>query len=194
MKILIACETSGTVRNAFRERGHDAWSCDVLPSVEDSSYHYQRPLEDIMTYGPYGWEMLVAHPPCTFLCSSGLFRTTRGERPQWKTDEALAFVRYIMDLDIPKICIENPVGCISTRIRKPDQYINPYLFGENASKKTGLWLKGLPLLKPTIHCEPEYYACGRKSCRHAEKYESREQCPKCRKPLLPRWGNQTPSG
>lgn len=169
MRILVACEFSGVVREAFRRRGHDAWSCDLLPAEDGSRYHYQGDVseiikEDIDPSGgvwSYWWDLMIAHPPCQYLSSSGLHWNKRVEGRQEKTDIALDFVRILLDAPIEKIALENPVGCISTNIRPPDQYIQPWQFGENASKKTGLWLKNLPLLVPTRMVQPNengYYA------------------------------------
>lgn len=141
MRILIGCELSGIVRDAFRNKGHEAFSCDIEPADDKSPYHIQSDLLDVI-YDH--WDMMIAHPPCTYLCSSGLhWNTKRPEREQL-TKEAVVFFLRCWEAPIPKICIENPVGCMSTILRKPDQYIQPYEFGEDASKKTCLWLKGLP--------------------------------------------------
>ena len=156
MKILIACESSGIVREAFARYGHDATSCDFLPS-EVPGKHYQGDVFDIIGDG---FDLMIAHPPCTYLSVSGMHWTTRGLRDPKLTEDALEFVRLLMEVDIPLICIENPVSVISTRIRKPDQIIQPYQFGEDASKKTCLWLKGLPLLKPTKFVEPRIVIGG----------------------------------
>jgi hypothetical protein len=145
MRVLIACEYSGTVRDAFIERGHDAMSCDLLPT-DSPGPHYCGDVFDIVGDG---WDLMIAHPPCTYLSVSGMHWTTRGIRPQHLTDDALEFVRRLMDAQIGTICIENPVSIISTRIRKPDQIIQPWQFGHDASKKTCLWLKNLPLLTHT---------------------------------------------
>lgn len=175
MKILIACETSGVIRRAFRKAGHFAMSCDLRPCQDNSPYHYQ---DDVRNVLHLGWDMMIAHPDCTYLCSSGMHWTTRGLRDPKLTEDAVDFFRFLLEYEsIPRRCIENPVGCISTRIRKPDQYIQPYQFGEDASKKTGLWLVNLPNLIPTKYIEPRWvFPNGRDS-----------------KPL-PRWGNQTDSG
>ena len=145
MRVLIACEYSGAVRDAFRARGHDAMSCDLLPTDVDGP-HYQGDVFDVIGNG---WDLMIAHPPCTYLCSSGLHWNGRVEGRAAKTEDALAFVRALFDAPIPRIAIENPVGCIGTRIRKADQTIQPHQFGDDASKATCLWLKGLPLLTPT---------------------------------------------
>lgn len=145
MRVLVACEFSGIVREAFRERGHDAWSCDLLPTTQPG----QHLMGDVLGVLEDGWDLMIAHPPCTYLCSSGLHWNTRVPGRQEKTEEALAFVEALLSAPIPKIALENPVGCISTRIRKPDQKIQPYEYGHDASKTTCLWLKGLPPLQPT---------------------------------------------
>lgn len=141
MKVLVACESSGNVRDAFLSKGHDAWSCDLLEG--NSSRHIVGPVEDILYDG---WDLLIAHPPCTYLSVSGMHWTKRGLRDPKLTEDALEFVRLLMNAPIKKKCIENPVSVISTRIRKPDQIIQPYEFGHDASKRTCLWLENLPLL------------------------------------------------
>ena len=146
MNILIACERSGKVREAFRKLGHEAWSCDVEEADDNSIYHFKCKVEEVVDRP---WDMMIAFPPCTYLCSSGLHWNKRVEGRQAQTEEALSFVRYLMDADIPRIAIENPIGCISTKIRPPDQYIQPWEFGHDAQKKTCLWLLGLPELRPT---------------------------------------------
>jgi hypothetical protein len=152
MKILVACEFSGAVRDAFSSRGWHAVSCDLEPS-ETPGNHYVGDVRDILGDG---WDLLIAFPPCTYLCSSGLHWTTRGLRDPQLTEGALAFVRMLMDAPVPRIAIENPIGCISTRIRKPDQIIQPWMFGHPESKSTCLWLRGLPKLTPTnILTKPE---------------------------------------
>lgn len=145
MRVLVACEYSGKVRDAFRALGHDAMSCDFLPTDEEGPHH-QGDVREVINDG---WDLMIAHPPCTYLASSGLHWNKKRPERAALTEEALDFVRFLMDAPIPRIAIENPVGCISTRIRKPDQIIQPWQFGENASKSTCLWLKGLPKLKPT---------------------------------------------
>lgn len=145
MKVLIACEYSGVVRDAFLKRGHDAMSCDLLPT-DVPGPHYQGDVFDIINDG---WDLMVAHPPCTYLSVSGMHWTTRGLRDPQLTEDALAFVRRLMAAPVERIAIENPVSVISSRIRKPDQIIQPWWFGHDASKKTCLWLKNLPPLTPT---------------------------------------------
>jgi len=142
MRVLIACEYSGAVRDAFLARGHDALSCDLLPS-ETPGPHYQGPVQDILGDG---WDLMVAHPPCTHLAVSGA-RWFAGK--QAEQAEALAFVRLLLAAPIARIALENPVSVISSRIRKPDQVIQPWQFGHEATKTTCLWLKGLPHLTPT---------------------------------------------
>jgi hypothetical protein len=145
MKILVACEYSGAVRDAFIALGHEAMSCDLLPTDVDGPHHQGNVFDVIED----GWDLMVAHPPCTYLSVSGMHWTTRGLRDPKLTEDALQFVRDLMDAPIERIAIENPVSVISTRIRKPDQIIQPWWFGDDASKKTCLWLKNLPLLTPT---------------------------------------------
>ena len=142
MKVLVACEYSGTVRDAFAKKGHEALSCDLL-ATDKPGKHYQGNVFDIINDG---WDLMIAHPPCTHLAVSGA---------RWFKDkvieqaEALDFVRGLMNADIDRICIENPVSIISSRIRKPDQTIQPWQFGHGETKRTCLWLKGLPKLAPT---------------------------------------------
>jgi hypothetical protein len=162
LRVLVACEFSGIVRDAFATLGHDAWSCDLLPS-ETKGQHIQ---DDILTSleRDCRWDLMIAHPPCTHLAVSGA---------RWFKDKvleqsrALDFVRALLNAPIPKIALENPVSIISNRIRKPDQIIQPWQFGHPEAKKTCLWLKGLPLLKPTRTLK---------------------------KPASGVWNNQTPSG
>jgi hypothetical protein len=145
MRILVACEYSGAVRDAFIALGHEAMSCDLLPTDVDGP-HYKGNVFDVVGNG---WDLMVAHPPCTYLSVSGMHWTTRGLRDPKLTEDALQFVRDLMDAPIERIAIENPISVISSRIRKPDQIIQPWWFGHDASKKTCLWLKNLPLLTPT---------------------------------------------
>lgn len=166
MRVLIACEYSGTVREAFRAKGHEAMSCDLLPS-EQPGPHYQGDVRDLLGQG---WDLLIAHPPCTFLSVSGMHWTARGLRDPKLTEDALDFVRLLLAAPVPRIALENPVSVISSRLRKPDQTVQPYHFGHDASKATCLWLKNLPPLTPTGFVEPRMVD-GRK-----------------------RWGNQTDSG
>ena len=151
MKILIACEYSGIVRDAFTRKGHDAMSCDILPT-ESEGKHYQGDIFDVL-YDD--WDMMIAHPPCTHLAVSGARWFTEGKKPWSLQVEALDFVRKLLDAPINKIALENPVSVISTKIRKPNQIIQPFEYGHNVSKKTCLWLKNLPNLKSTKIVEPE---------------------------------------
>lgn len=146
-RVLVACEYSGVVREAFRSRGHQAFSCDLLNS--NSSYHHQGDVRDLL--GQH-WDLMIAHPPCTHLAVSGARHFKNKQKEQ---AEALDFVQLLMDAPIAQIAIENPVSVISSKIRKPDQIVHPYMFGDPVKKKTCLWLKGLPNLKPTEEVEPE---------------------------------------
>lgn len=144
MRVLVACEFSGVVREAFRKRGHDAWSCDLLRAEDGSEFHIQGRVENHLF--DEAWDLMIAHPPCTHLAVSGArwFKEKREEQ-----EAALQFVRDLMAAPIPRIAIENPVSVISSRIRKPDQIIQPWQFGHGETKATCLWLKGLPKLIPT---------------------------------------------
>jgi len=177
MRVLIACEYSGRTRNAFAALGHDVISADFEPAEDGSPYHYQGDCFDLIKDQEF--DLMIAHPPCTYLSVSGLHWNKRGVlvdgRPRAElTEEALDFVRRLMDAPIPRIAIENPVSCISSRIRKPDQIIQPWQFGEDASKATCLWLKNLPLLTPTKIIEGREVVHNGKTVR--------------------RWANQTDSG
>jgi hypothetical protein len=145
MKVLVACEYSGIVRDAFIKLGHDAISCDLLPT-DSPGPHYQGNVLDIIGGG---YDLMIAHPPCTYLSVSGMHWTKRGLRDPKLTEDALDFVKILLDAPIKRIALENPISVISSRIRKPDQIINPFMFGHDASKKTCLWLKNLPLLTAT---------------------------------------------
>ena len=142
MKVLIACEYSGTVRDAFLEAGHNAMSCDLLPT-DSPGPHYQGDVRDVLGDG---WDLMICHPPCTHLAVSGA-RWFSEKRKEQK--EALHFVRLLLNAPIPQIALENPVSIISSKIRKPDQVVQPWQFGHGETKATCLWLKNLPLLKPT---------------------------------------------
>ena len=144
MRVLVACEYSGAVRDAFRDRGHDAMSCDLLPT-DAPGPHYQGDVSDILNDG---WDMLIGFPPCTHLAVSGA-RWFPEKRADGRQQAALDFVRLLMNAPIDKIAIENPVSVISSQIRKPDQTIQPWQFGHGETKRTCLWLKGLPKLTPT---------------------------------------------
>ena len=171
MKVLVACEFSGIVREAFKAKGHDAWSCDLLPT-EKPGQHIQS---DVLEILDQGWDLMIAFPPCTYLCSSGLHWNKRIAGREKLTHDAMLFVFNLMgerfiSHGIKKVALENPIGCISTKYRKPNQIIQPYQFGHDASKSTCLWLNGLSNLKPTKYIEPRIIS-GKK-----------------------RWANQTNSG
>ena len=168
MKVLVACEYSGVVRDAFLARGHVALSCDLLPT-DVPGPHYQGDVRDLFEKE---WDLMIVHPPCTYLCLSGLHWNNRIPGRREKTDEALAFVKFLLEAPVPRICLENPVGAISKHIRKSDQIIQPWQFGHPESKQTALWLKNLPLLQPTNILEPIAFQENGK----------------------PRWNNQTPTG
>lgn len=186
MRVLIAGESSGVSREEFRKLGHDAWSCDLQPADDGSEFHYQCDVFEILGEE---WDLMIAHPSCTYLTNSAAWAygdgpyhqgvkegTLVGEARRNARREALIFVQRLMDAPIPMVAIENPVGAISTKIKKPSQYIQPFDFGEDASKKTGLWLKGLPPLEPTGYIEPRvvgYTPAGKE---------------------IQRWANQTDSG
>lgn len=145
MRVLVACEFSGTVRDAFTALGHHAVSCDLLPS-EKPGMHHEGDIFDVIYDN---WELMICHPPCTYLASSGLHWNKRIPGREEKTADALEFVRKLLAAPVPRIALENPVGRIGTAIRKADQTIQPWMFGHDASKATQLWLKGLPRLTPT---------------------------------------------
>ena len=153
MRVLVACEFSGVVREAFRAKGHDAWSCDTLPAEDGSPFHIQ---EDVLKHLECGWDLMIAHPPCTALAVSG----NRWYANTEERTDASTFVWLLWNAPINKICIENPVGVINSLL--PDmpkpQYIQPWQFGHDASKKTGLWLLNLPELIPTNIIKKKRYA------------------------------------
>lgn len=165
LRVLVGCEYSGTVRDAFIALGHSAMSCDLLPTDKPGP-HYQGDVRDMLGMG---WDLAIFHPPCTYLSVSGIHWNNRG-RGWEETEKALEFVQLLLNAGIPRIALENPVSIISSRIRKPDQIIHPHQFGHDASKATCLWLKNLPKLVPTDYFPPRIIN-GK-----------------------PRWGNQTDSG
>ena len=188
MRVLIGCESSGTVRNAFRALGHDAWSCDVLPADDLSEFHLTG---DLLTFLGDGWDIMIAHPPCTYLTVSAAWAfgpgpyhqqvkpgTLVGEARRAAREDALAFVRALMNAPIARVALENPVGAISSRIRPADQYIQPFQFGDDASKRTGLWLKGLRPLR----IDPSARVAGRVVGTDARGHP------------VERWANQTDGG
>jgi hypothetical protein len=179
IRILIACESSGTVREAFRRLGFfEAYSCDLLPADDGSQWHIQGDaLEAIRSAS---WDLVIGHPPCTYLSVSGLHWNNRVPGRAEKTEQGLKFVRDMIDAARDKgsaLAVENPVSCISSRIRKPDQIIQPYEFGHDASKATCLWLWNLPLLQS----RPEQRVAGRRVTLPSGK-------------VVERWSNQTDSG
>jgi len=152
LKVLVACEYSGIVRDAFAKRGHDAWSCDILPT-ESEGNHIQG---DVLGILDQGWDLMIAHPPCTHLTVTGARWFTEGRKDYQLQRDGIAFVQKLMDAPIDKIAIENPRSVISSYIRPADQLINPFQFGHPVSKATCLWLKNLPRLMPTKNVEPDY--------------------------------------
>jgi site-specific DNA-cytosine methylase len=168
VKVLVACEFSGTVRDAFAARGHKAVSCDLLPSSKPGLHI----IGDVLNFVNDGYDLIIAHPPCTHLASSGArwFKDKQKEQ-----DEAIAFVLELARADCPRIAIENPVGVLSTRWRKPDQIVQPWWFGDEATKSTCLWLKGLPLL------------VADKVVGHGERHVTKSG------KSLPKWYNLPPS-
>ena len=168
MKVLIACEFSGRVRDAFAKRGHNAVSCDLLEDEGTESnvphpkwgkrLHIHGDVLDILSWG---WDLMIAHPPCTYLSVAGLHWNKKIKGRQQKTEEAFEFFMRLYNAPIEKVCVENPVGYVNTHFRKPDQTINPFQFGHSERKRTCLWLKNLPPLQPTNEVEPEkpVYIC-----------------------------------
>lgn len=202
VRVLVACEYSGVVRDAFIRAGFDAWSNDLESEAPEGEWPEKHLVGDCLHHiehsGP--WDLLIAHPPCTYLCSSGLHWNTRGVmvdgRPRAElTEDSLEFVRTLLATKVPHIAVENPIGCISTRVRKPDQTVQPHQFGDDASKATCLWTVDLPSLKPTKIVKP-LFGCA--PCRQKFPVEDGvDGCPKCGglngKPKQV-WGNQTASG
>lgn len=175
LRVLVGCESSGVVRDAFIAHGHDAMSCDLLPS-DVGGPHHQGDLLEVLGEG---WDLGIFHPPCTYLSSSGMHWTARGLRDPQLTEDALEFVAALMNAPIKRIAVENPVGAISTRICKPDQIIQPWQFGDDASKKTCLWLKNLPKLD---NGDRSLWIPGRVVGRDKRGF------------AINRWANQTDSG
>jgi len=169
MKVLIACEYSGIVRDAFAAKGHDAWSCDILPT-ESPGNHFQG---DVLEHLDKGWDLMIAHPPCTHLAVSGARWFTEGKKSWSLQEDALDFVRKLLDAPIDKIALENPVSVISTKIKKPNQIIQPFEYGHDVTKRTCLWLKNLPNLKPTKIVKPDIVLVnGKKMSRmHYESFK-----------------------
>lgn len=150
MKVLVACECSGRVRAAFRARGHDAWSCDIKPS-DDGGPHLRDDVQEVLKADPTRWDMMIGHPPCTFIALCQIWRKLKPGQ-EWRRaeeDKAIEFFRKLWEFPIHKICLENPMSVASTRVAKKSQTIQPYQFGHPEQKTTWLWLKNLPPLKPT---------------------------------------------
>lgn len=160
LKVLVGCECSGIVRDSFRLLGHMAMSCDMKPT-ERPGPHYEGNIKDVLTDNSVGmWDLMICHPPCTYITS---LAARWMKRHKSEIAASLWFVRYLMDCKIPAWCIENPTGLISTHIRKPDQIVHPWQFGESINKRTCLWLKGLPRLRSTaIVSEGEKYVLHKK--------------------------------
>ena len=200
MRVLVACERFGVIRDAFIKAGHEALSCDLVDTLTPGP-HYTGDVRNILGNG---WDLMIAHPDCTYLTNSAAWAfgdgpyhqavkpgTLVGAERRAARVEALDFVRLLMAAPIPRVAIENPVGAISNAIRKPDQIIQPYEYGDDASKATCLWLKGLPKLTPTRYVEPRL-VCS--DCGMVFTY-GRHRCPEClSERYRPRWGNQTDSG
>lgn len=202
-RVLIACEYSGRVREAFRAQGHDAWSCDLLPAEDGSEYHIRNDV--FVPLRGRTWDLLVAHPPCTHLAVSGA-KHFAAKQASGVQQEALEFVRKLLDAPVPRIALENPVSIISSRVRRPDQVIQPWMFGHEETKTTCLWLKNLPLLVPTKVVGKSYScACGAHwpealgpACRHCDGRSKvvlgygQKSITKSGK-VLPKWYNLPPS-
>lgn len=155
MRVLVACEYSGKVREAFRKLGHDAWSCDLLPADDNSPYHYQGDVFDIIDQG---WDLMIAHPPCTYLTNAGVSWLYRKEGRWDQMKDGAEFFRRLLNAPIPKIAVENPIMhkyAVEIIGRRQNQVIQPWMFGHMEQKATCLWLKGLPELKPTNNVKEE---------------------------------------
>lgn len=148
MRVLVACEFSAVVRDAFRERGHDAWSADLLETEGNGRWHVRGDVRVLLKHPHATWDLMIAHPPCTYLAVSGARWNAQPDRKILQR-KALAFVRFLMGAKVDRIAIENPISVISSHIRKPDQIIQPWMFGHGETKATCLWLKNLPALTPT---------------------------------------------
>jgi len=172
MRVLVACEFSGVVRDAFAKRGHDAWSCDILPT-EIPGNHIQGNVLNILNDG---WDLMIAHPPCTHLSSSGA-RWFAAKRADGRQQQGVDFFMRLAEAPIPKTAIENPIGIMSRIYRKPDQIIQPWQFGHPESKATCLWLRGLPTLIPTKICDPVWHenltAKGKKTAKNHNRPQVR---------------------
>jgi len=152
LKVLVACEFSGVVREAFRKKGHDVWSCDILANEDSSKYHIQ---DDVLNHLNDGWDLMIAHPPCTYICSGSMNWINREEGRKDKMMSAVEFCKTLMNAPIEKIAMENPIGRLSTLYRKPDQIFRVWEFGEIYKKDVCLWLKNLPKLETTVKVKPD---------------------------------------
>lgn len=154
MRVLIACEFSGIVRDAFKSKGHNAWSCDLLPSEREGN-HIQ---DDVLNILDDGWDLMIAHPPCTYICNGGQANISRRPYLRWQENRELGaeFFMRLINAPIKKIAVENPIGVMSSKYRKPDQIIHPWMFGRDIRKDTCLWLKNLPLLISTEIIPPPH--------------------------------------
>lgn len=189
LRVLVACEESQAITKEFRKLGHEAFSCDILPcSGGHPEWHYQR---DVFEVIDEGWDLMIAHPPCTYLTVTGnrWFKNKDGSRNEdryLQRDKAIKFVYDLLNCNIPHISLENPVGYISTFIRKPDQIIQPYMFGDEASKKTCLWTKNLPNLTPTNivgRGERVFYKSGKSHPKWYAEALSKSKTPEERRTL-----------
>lgn len=194
MRVLIACEESGTVRRAYRALGHDAWSCDLLPAADGDSHHFR--CDAIEAAYEHLWDLMIAHPPCDALAVSGA-RWFPQKRADGSQQRALAFVQALMDAPIPRIAIENPVSIISTAIRPPDQTIQPWMFwhlgkpGGGEVKRTCLWLKGLPKLVPTTPNEKgRHPACWLMGPSPTRKRDRARTYPGIADAMARQWGGK----
>lgn len=186
MKVLIACEFSGVVREAFRAQGHDAWSCDILPT-EIPGPHIQDNVRNVLDFG---WDLMVAHPPCTDLAVSGA--RWFADKGSYRQQQALDLVRALMNAPISHICIENPKGIISTHIRKPDQIIQPWMFGHGETKETHLWLKNLLPLVPTDYVSGREQRIWKMSPSENRGYERSRTYPGIARAMATQWGGKQP--
>jgi len=183
MRVGILCEFSGIVRDAFLRRGHDAVSCDLLPDENDGGPHVQG---DCLLHDWSGFDLLICHPPCTYLARSGgfLFKT---RKPEQKA--AIEFVKALLALPVPRIALENPIGVLSSQVRKPEQIIHPWQFGHATSKATCLWLKGLPKLRATLLVKPVKNSPERMAPPHPERWKMRSRTfPGIADAMADQWG------
>lgn len=195
--VLIGCEESGTIREEYRKRGHDAWSCDLKPARDGSKFHIKGCV--LKAVKSRKWDQFIVHPDCTYLAVSGIHWNSRISGRDKLTEKAIKFfmqcVRASDDCNIPEFSVENPISIISTAWREPDQIIQPYEFGDDASKNTCLWSRGLPDLQKTKYVYPRW-VCADCGVAYYEKVHHARifGCVKCNGKCLPRWGNQTDSG